>query len=451
MIEQANDLFQEIEKIAKADGAEVEMVLSDSESFLANYNKGELNKYAFDQSLSAGIRVLYGQGAGFSTTEKISKEALVETYKEALRSAQDLHKEAKKDEAPQKLFRPQGQPAAMHLASSEIDKISMSEKLEMARVLETAALQFDPKIQNVPYSRYSESKGRKALLNSYGLDLSTEAAGISAFSYALAKQGEDSKSGSFANFVRQPMQFSAEKIAKEAARRSLDLLGAVQPKSKNYPVVLFNEVVTDLIDFLSHHLSAKTLEEGTSLLAEKLNQKIFSDKISITDDPFQTNMGGARPFDSEGAVSQKTTLIEKGVLKSYLTNSHLAEKLNLKHTAHAARNGGEMGVAPSNTIVMAGNSSVEELLNSANEVIYITAVDALHSGFKPTTLDFSLPAYGFLYRHGERVQPLHQMVLSGNLLSILNNVEGLSRRYNQDGGSVLAPDMFIPEMSIAGQ
>lgn len=451
MIAETKNLFQELEKTAKADGAEVEMVLSDSESFSANYNKGELSKYSFDQSLSAGVRVLYGKGAGFSTTEKISKEALLETYKEALRSAKDLHKEANSDVEGQRLFKPNGTPPAMHLASADIDKVPMEDKLTIARQLEAIALQYDSKVQNVPYSRYGESKGRRFLMNSLGLDVFTEAAGISAFSYALSKQGEDSKSGGYSSFVRKPHQLSAEKIAKEAARRSVELLGSTQPKSGNYPVVLFNEVVSELIDFLTHHLSAKTLDEGTSLLNQKLNQKILSDKITVLDDPFQTDLGGARPFDSEGAVSQKTTLIEKGVLKSYLTNSHLAEKLGLQHTANASRNGGEMGVAPSNTIIEAGTASIDDLLKSSNQMIYITAVDAIHSGFKPTTLDFSLPAYGFLYEHGERVRPLHQMVISGNLLTLLNNVEALSRRYNQDGGSVIAPDMFIPEMSIAGQ
>jgi len=451
MIENAKDLFQELERAAKADGAEVEMVVSESESFSANYNQGELNKYSFDQSLSAGVRVLYGKGAGFSTTEKLAKDSLLETFREALRSAKDLHKEAKTDEAAQKLFRPSGKPPAMHLVSSDIEKVSMEEKLSIARTLETAALQYDTKVQNVPYSRYGESKGRRYLFNSLGLDVFTEAAGISAFSYALAKLENDSKSGGYANFVRKPHQLSAEKIAKEAAKRSVELLGSTQPKSGNYPVVLFNEVVSELVDFLTHHLSAKTLDEGTSLLSGKMDQKIFSDKITVLDDPFLTDLGGARPFDSEGAISQKTTLIENGVLKSYLTNSHLAEKLELKHTSNAAREGGEMGVAASNTIVNVGTASIDDLLKSSNEVIYITAVDAIHSGFKPTTLDFSLPAYGFLYRNGERIRPLHQMVISGNLISLLNCVETLSRRHNQDGGSVLAPDMFIPEMSVAGQ
>jgi PmbA protein len=451
MIETAKDLFQELAKAAKADGAEVEMVVSDSESFSANYNRGELGKYSFDQSLSAGVRVLYGKGAGFSTTEKISKDSLLETYREALRSAKDLSKEAKAETEAQKLFKPSERPTAMHLVSGDIEKVPMEDKLAIARKLESVALEYDSKVQNVPYSRYGESKGRKVLMNSLGLDVFTEAAGISAFSYALSKHENDSKSGGFSSFVRKPHLLSAEKIAKEAAKRSLELLGSTQPKSGTYPVVLFNEVVSELIDFLIHHLSAKTLDEGTSLLNHKLEQKIISHKLTIVDDPFLTELGGARPFDSEGANSQKTTLIEKGTLKTYLTNSHLAEKLGLKHTANASRNGGEMGVAPSNTVIEAGTASIDELLKASNEMIYITAVDALHSGFNPTTLDFSLPAYGFLYKGGERVRPLHQMVVSGNLLLLLNNVENISRRYNQDGGSVLAPDMFIPEMSIAGQ
>ena len=182
MIETAKDFFQELERAAKADGAEVEMVVSDSESFSANYNQGELNKYSFDQSLSAGVRVLYGKGAGFSTTEKISKDSLLETYKEALRSAKDLSKEAKSETEAQKLFKPTGKPAPMHLVSTDIEKVSMESKLAIARQLETVALQYDPKVQNVPYSRYGESKGRRQLMNSLGLDVFTEAAGISAFS-----------------------------------------------------------------------------------------------------------------------------------------------------------------------------------------------------------------------------------------------------------------------------
>ncbi|MEZ0392875.1 MAG: TldD/PmbA family protein [Pseudobdellovibrionaceae bacterium] len=449
-MEKLHEYFLDIEKEAKKDGAEVELVSSQSESFSANYMKGALNKYSFDHSATVGVRVLFGRGAGFSTTEKISNEALKETYKEALQSAKDLDKEAPKEKSPQKLYRGSRQMPAMNLFNSEIEKVQISEKLKSAETLERAALSHDPRIQTVPWSNYSESKSARTLLNSSGLNLSVEAGGISAYVYALAKNGEDLKGGYSSGFYRGPKNFHAERMAQDAAKRSLGLLGAIQPKSGKYPIVFLNEVAGELISFLNYHLSAKNLDEGTSLLANKTGEKIFSEQITITDDPLRAELMGARPFDSEGAASLKTVTIENGILKSYLSNSYLAEKLAIPHTANASRLGGEMGVSPSNTVISAGNFSFEELLSSYQQVILITSVDALHTGFKENTLDFSLPAYGYLYENGEIVKSLHQMVVSGNLLNLLKEVEKVSRRYSFDGGSVLCPDVLFPEISIAG-
>lgn len=450
MKDQIQNIFSEIESKARKDGADVELVVSNSESFSTNYMKGALNKYSFDNSVSAGVRVLYGRGAGFSTTENTSKESLMQTYQEALQSAKDLDREASKDKNPQKLFKPGQKPETMNLWHSDVESMQIPEKLKIAEVLENAALKYDNRIQNVPYSGYSESKSQRWLLSSTGTNLSTQAAGVSAFSYALSKSGEDLKTGYSSGFFRRPQKVNPEKMAVEAAQKSLRLLGATQPKSGKYAIVLENDVVSEILGFLNYHLSAKALDEGISLLKDRQGEKLFSNKITIVDDPFLMDQMGARPYDAEGAASQKTTTIQNGVVKSYLSNSYLAEKLGIPHTANASRSGGEMGVSSTNTIMALGDDSFEDLLNSYNQVILVTSIDALHSGFKETTLDFSLPSYGFLYEKGEAVRPLHQMVMSGNLLHVLRDVEKVSRRYNNDGGSVLAPDILIPEMSIAG-
>lgn len=450
MLDQVQNYFSDVQAEARKEGAEAELIVSNSESFSTNYIKGNLNKYSFDNSVSVGVRVLYGKGAGFSTTEKLSKESIIETFREALQSAKDLHVEAKSDKEALKLYRPNSKPQSMSLSSAEIEKMQISEKLKIAETLERAALEYDDRIQNVPYSGYAESKSSRFLFTTGGIGLSTDAAGVSAYSYALSKSNEDLKTGHSSGFFRQPQQLNPEKLAREAAQRSVSLLGASQPKSGKYTVVLLNEVASELLGFLDYHLSAKTLDEGKSLLKGKVGERLFSDKITIIDDPFRTELSGARPFDSEGAPSQKTTTIENGIFKSFLSNSYLAEKLNLPHTANAARSGSEMAVSSSNTIVALGDSSLEELLASDKEIIFVTEVSALHSGFKETTLDFSLPVSGFLYNGGELVKPLHQMVMSGNLMNVLKSIDKLSRRYSLDGSSVLCPDLLVPEMSIAG-
>lgn len=450
MQEQIKDLFIEVQREAGKEGAEAEVVVSNTESFSTNFIKGALNKYSCDNSISVGVRVLYGRGAGFSTTEKLSKESLIETFKEALVSAKDLDKEAKTDRRAQNLYRPKERPSEMILSSPEIDQVEISQKLKIAQTLEKAALEFDPRVQSVPYSGYHESKSKRYLFSTVGVDLSQESAGISAYSFALSKSGEDLKTGHSSGFFRQPKHLDADKIAKDAAQRAVSLLGAIQPKSGKYTVVLSSQVASDLVGFLDYHLSAKALDEGKSLLKGKIGEKIFSEKITLTDDPFKTEISGARPFDSEGAPSQKTVAVKSGTFQSFLSNSYLAEKLQIPHTANAVRSGGEMSVGSSNMVIQPGNSSLEDLLQSDKEVILITAVDALHSGFKEMTLDFSLPAYGFLYKGGAPVKPVHQIVMSGNLMSLLQNVDKISAHSHMDGRSVSCPDLLVPEMSIAG-
>jgi len=123
----------------------------------------------------------------------------------------------------------------------------------------------------------------------------------------------------------------------------------------------------------------------------------------------------------------------------------------LPHTAHAIRGGGEMGVAPTNLIVRRGTTSFEDLTRLSTETLVITNIDAIHSGVKSSTGDFSLPASGFLYRNGEKIAPIHQFVMSGNVIALLAKVSQISNRWNDNGESTRSPDFFVPEMSIAGQ
>jgi PmbA protein len=449
--EQLRSFFADLSKQARHDGADVELSVGTGDSFSASYQMRKLKKYAADQSQAAVLRVLYGKGTGLSTTENLSTEALKQAYQEALRSAQDLHKAA----APDKL-----EPALLGAAKvldldglyhSDYSDVSSTQKLAWAEELEAVALDFDKRVTNVPYSGFSHSSSRRFLFNSKGVDLSSKSSSLSGYSYALAKEGDDSKMAGLASFARDPKAFNAEKLARTAAERSLSLLGATQPKTGKWNVVFENEVAAELVGLMIAHFSAKSLDEGTSLLGGKRGETVFSKIFSWTDDPFQAHLPAARPFDAEGAPSQRTPLVKQGRLENYLTNSYYARKLNLPHTAHAVRGAGELDVASSNVIVEKGTKTAGDLLTMESDLILITEITAIHSGYKETTGDFSLPASGYLYRNGEKTAALHQFVISGNLLDLLARVSALSNRWNDNGDSTLCPDMFVPDVSIAGQ
>lgn len=436
---------------ARKEGAELEVSIGRSESFSASYQQRKLKKYSADQSQSAVFRVLYGKGTGLSTTENLEPEALVQAFDEALKSARDLNKSAAPDKMDPSLLDPMAVPEVPGLFHSDYSELSPEKKLAWAQELETRALDFDPRVTNVPYSGFSHSVAERALYNSRGMNLTSRSSSLSAYSYALAKEAEDSKSGLSATFQRNPSHFDARRLAEEAAKRSLELLGAGQPKTGKWNVVFTNEVAAELLGLILDHFSAKSLDEGTSLLKGKKGETVFSKKLSWTDDPFRPDLPASRPFDAEGAPSRTLSLVREGRLENYLTNSYYARKMNLPHTAHAVRGLGELDIGSTNILVEKGTLGFDNLVALAPEVLVINDVQAIHSGYKESTGDFSLPASGFIYRNGAREKPVHQFVVSGNLLDLLGRVSELSNAWNENGDSTLCPDLFVPDVSVAGQ
>ena len=126
--------------------------------------------------------------------------------------------------------------------------------------------------------------------------------------------------------------------------------------------------------------------------------------------------------------------------------------MNLPHTASAVRSPATgMDVGSSNLIVTKGFFSRQELLARYPKVVFLTEISGgLHSGFKSTTGDFSLPGEGFLYENGKCMGPVDQFVFSGNILELLNGVEDLGNEYPDKLSSVLTPDLLLKELSFAG-
>ncbi|QDK36910.1 TldD/PmbA family protein [Bdellovibrio sp. NC01] len=438
--------FEKIANQAKQDGAKVEMLISGGESLKLGYQQKKLEKFESTQTQMAGLRVIVGPSQGYAYTENLSEEALLRTYKDALTNAKTVQST---DAVEVPLMKPQQIPA-MDLFNPE--QVAMDQKLEVARVLEDACLSLDKRVESVPYSGFSESMSFRRILNSEGVDQEFKQNYYSGYAYALAKEGESSKMDGDAFFARSFKDIDAKATSEKGVKKSLSRLGAQKLKTGNYAVVIDREQFPTVIAMISGYLSAKEVHENKSLLKGKLGQKIASEKFQLIDDALNAEGVAVRPFDSEGAPSQKTVLFENGVLKNYLTNLEYAKKMNLPHTAHAARSpASSMDIAPTNLVMAKGSKSLQELLAKYDKVVHLTEfAGALHSGFKEATGDFSMPAEGFLYENGKMVGAIDQFVMSGNVLDLLRDIEDLGNTYNDPGSSTFTPDVLIKSLSFAG-
>lgn len=439
--------FDKISEQAKNENVFVELLLKGSESLNLGYQKQILETYKASENKIAGFRLVKNGQQAYSYTENLSQEGLEKAYSEAFSNLNLLSQEGASAKVIPLPSNQQNINKKFTVEEVDIEKLKIK-----AKELETQALAVDSRISVVPYSGVSESKSQTRILNSNGLDTNFEQQYFSAYSYPLAKEGTVSKMSGFGMTLRSFSDLDTDEISREAAKRTIKLLPAKTLKSGKYAVVIDKEVAAELFSLLGRYFSAKAVDENKSIFENKLGKSIAAVNITLVDDPTYLSGSAFHPFDAEGEVSKKTILINEGILKNYLTNLEYSQKMNLPHTASAARSPtSEMDISCSNLIFKKGNKSREELLKVPGQVIYLTELDGFHSGFNYSTGDFSLPGQGFLYTNGQMLYPVDQFVVAGNILAVLQSIEDMGNEYNPPGNSVFTPDLLVSDLFFAGE
>lgn len=444
--------FATIEKAAKADGADVEMLVERAETFSASFQKGRPEKFDASVSHCAGFRVISNGYEGYSYSENLSEPALLEAYGEALKNAKFTARAGDTSKQVELLAGGTSVPENESLRNESLGHLDIAEKLERAKILEEAALAIDPRVASVPYNGYSETESEFQIFNSRGVRRRQRKTSVSGYSYCLAKSGEEGRMAGESYFTRRSELFDPKKVARKAAEKAVAKLGSEVPATGMYPVVIDARVASSFLGLMLDSFSAKSVEEKTSLFADKMGQMIASSVISFTDDPFLADGPSARTFDSEGAPCQVTPLISNGKLANFLTNSVLAKRLKLPHTASASRSAkSQLDIGISNLVIATGTQTLAQLLAKYPRVIYITDFTGYHAGYQDGSGDFSLQSEGELWEDGKRVKPLANFVTSGNILTVLKDIEAVSSRRLHPNSGVIAPDLLIPSVSIAGK
>ncbi len=340
------------------------------------------------------------------------------------------------------------------LASPEIDRWTMERRVELALAVERAALERDPLVSNVEDTVYSDSSGRVALVNSAGFRGSFEQSQCFAYAYAFAGEGDDRMTGMGVGVGRSPESLDPEAIGHEAADRAVSLHGARQPASRRCPVVLDPYVAASFVSVIGRTLSADAVQRGRSLFAGKEGEQIANRLLRLADDGLEPDGLATAPFDGEGIPQQRTPLIEEGTLQDFLYDAYTGRRGEHPSTGNGTRGSYRTppSVGPTNLIVEPGNGSEAELLAAAKSGLYVMSVSGLHSGVNPISGTFSVGATGRLIEGGELAQPVREVTIASDLVSMLNAVEavGSEARWVPLGGSVKVPALLIGDMAIAG-
>ncbi|MCK4552382.1 MAG: TldD/PmbA family protein, partial [Tenericutes bacterium] len=263
----------------------------------------------------------------------------------------------------------------------------------------------------------------------------------------IVNDGNDQRTGFDVQITNDFTDYDVDAFVKEVTENALNSLGAQPVPSKNYPIVFSSLGFATLLSAFQNIFSAQAVQKGLSLLKGKLNTEIGSTLINIVDDPFMKKSSSSRSFDDEGVATKYKYLVKDGLLETFLHNLVTAKKAGVVSTG----NGFGGGISTVNFKVEAGESSLEEMLDSLDEGLYITNVEGAHAGVNSVSGDFSLQAAGYLIKKGKKVQPVALITVAGNFIEMLKNVTMVGSELKMTYFGVTSPAIKIKSMPVSGK
>ncbi len=328
--------------------------------------------------------------------------------------------------------------ADLGICDDGYDGIPSDKRVKMARDIEDLSLGLSDKLISCT-AYFSDGEYESVKVHSNGFEGSRHSTSFSAGVEVGVDDGQGGRPNGWDwRTVRYHKDLPQPEVyAKTAVDRALAKIGQTKIASGSYDVIVHNRARTSLLGALREPLQGRNLQQKNSCLEGKLGEKLFSDKLTINDDPFIKGALGSRHYDDDGLPCRKRTVIDKGVLKEYMIDWYYSRKMGVEPT----------GSGSTNITFGLGERSWDEMVKSMEKGILITSFIGGNSN--STSGDFSFGLAGAYVEGGKLVQPINEMNISGNILTFWNNlVEVGNDPYAYS--SVMRPSMYFKDVSISG-
>jgi len=245
----------------------------------------------------------------------------------------------------------------------------------------------------------------------------------------------------------------ANTIAGEVLRQLEQAKNQASAPTKSLPVIFTSHgVASTLIMPLMAAFNGKTILEGASPIGSRLGQPVFDEKLSLWDDPTIAYRPRSRPCDDEGIPSQRTPLIELGVVTNFLYDLQTAALAHTQSTGNGNRSrGGLPAPSPSAIIIAPGKATFDELVNDIKEGL---VVEQLMGATQGNILggDFSGNVLlGYKVENGKMVGRVKDTMVSGNIYQLLKQIIAIGSEARWIGGFLNTPPLYFPSVSVVSQ
>ena len=253
-------------------------------------------------------------------------------------------------------------------------------------------------------------------------------------------------------------------VATTAAKRALTMLEAPEAPAGKMPVILSSEAGGTMVhEAVGHGLEADLTGQKLSVYAGKMGEQVASPIVTVVDDPTLPGRRGSYNIDDEGAVAVKTVLVDKGILKAYMSDKQSVLRDKIPATGNGRRQSFRHWPIPrmSNTIIEPGTHDPGEIVRSVDRGLLVLKMGG--GQVNTVTGDFVFEvSEGYMIENGEVGGPVRGATLAGNGPEVLKSVDMVGNDLGfglgtcgKDGQGVpvgdAQPTLRIPEIVVGGR
>ena len=399
------------------------------------------------------FRVIANDALGFAYTSSFQERDIKHTVNLAIQNAKTQEKDPDIKPFPE--------------LKETREKLPIDKKLysikpgEIAETFEKLHLEKLPKNIHFLYSFGFLGSGESFLKNSQGLDLHDKDAGYGLGIGYLSSHGFPVYD-IHAEGARKLGELDPEIIARTAIGKVLE---SAKPRTMSvageYPVIITPEgsygAFGALFGVLTNLLRGDKASRGDTIYADRIGDQIAPENFTLIDDPLRDDMVTSALYDGEGIPTQRTKLIEKGVLQTYYLDSYYAGKLNMESNGKASRGGlfagnpvkGPPRIGSFASIIEPGDSSVEEMVSETKEGFMLKSFMGIHMS-DMSSGRFAVTGSGWYIKNGEQKFPVQDISLSGTIPDLLKGIDMISKE-RRKGINNEVPFLRVEKLNVTAK
>lgn len=385
---------------------------------------------------SVSVRAFFAGGTGWSSASGVSEQVAARAGQQAA----ELARAAEPDPDFVDLVSPAPYPEVAGLYDQRIAQLTgpqiaawVTQNIDSARAVAADAI-----VSGGAHAGW----GQWALVNSMGVRVARQGSSASLSISVVIRRDDDVGSFHEWDAARRLADLEPENLGARAAAEALRYLHARTMKSDTLPVVFGPLASGAFASGICAAASAEEVQRNRSFLIGKKGEQVASEQVTLVDDPLIPHGLGSAVCDGDGFPHRRVTVVERGVLLTYLHSHYTAKKAGEENTGHSTRG----GIAPTNIIPALGTRTAAQIIAEVDDGLYVT----LGQPF-PDTASGQVSAMvdaGFRIERGELTHPLKNTMVAGHGLELLANIDAVSSDYRAEPGLVM-PTVRVRAMKVA--